>query len=296
MRRLSTVTASLALGLFLSLCAANADADDTAAIRFNRDVRPILSAKCFHCHGPDGAHREADLRLDTEEGIAQAFGKNLDDNEGWSRIASDDPELQMPPPKSPKQLTAAEKQTLQQWIQQGAKWEGHWAFVTPERPAVPVVAEGQVVNPIDAFVLDRLHGSPLKVNGEADRERLIRRVTFDLTGLPPTLAEIDAFVNDKSPDAYEKVVDRLLASKHFGERMATNWMDAARYGDTSVFHADGPRDMWPWRDWVINAYNDNMPFDQFTIEQLAGDLIPDATTSQKVATGFLRNNATTDEG
>ncbi|MCA9032992.1 MAG: hypothetical protein KDA66_19390, partial [Planctomycetaceae bacterium] len=137
MRRLSTVTASLALGLFLSLCVANADADDTAAIRFNRDVRPILSAKCFHCHGPDGAHREADLRLDTEEGIAQAFGKSLDDNEGWSRIASDDPDLQMPPPKSPKQLTAAEKQTLQQWIQQGAKWEGHWAFVTPERPSVP---------------------------------------------------------------------------------------------------------------------------------------------------------------
>ncbi|MEZ5940757.1 MAG: DUF1553 domain-containing protein [Planctomycetaceae bacterium] len=296
MRRLSLVTASLALGLFFILCASSNGADDTAAIRFNRDVRPILSAKCFHCHGPDGAHREADLRLDTEEGIAQAFGKSLDENEGWSRIASDDPELQMPPPKSPKQLTAAEKQTLQQWIEQGAKWEGHWAFVTPERPPVPEIAAGQVVNAIDAFVLDRLHGSPLKVNGEADRERLIRRVTFDLTGLPPTMAEIDAFVNDQSPDAYEKVVDRLLASKHFGERMATNWMDAARYGDTSVFHADGPRDMWPWRDWVINAYNDNMPFDQFTIEQLAGDLIPDATTSQKVATGFLRNNATTDEG
>ncbi|MCA9062435.1 MAG: DUF1553 domain-containing protein [Planctomycetaceae bacterium] len=279
-----------------------------ADVRFNRDIRPILSARCVKCHGPDAAHREADLRLDTADGVRKVFSGKLENSEGWARISSTDPDLVMPPPGSHSEMEPVEVETLKTWISNGGQWEGHWAFIPPQRPTVPdentLVSDGQIPegarnwirNPIDAFILRRALGAGLIPNGDADKERLIRRVTLDLTGLPPTLAEVDAFVSDESPDAYEKVVDRLLASPQYGERMAVVWMDAARYGDTSVFHADGKRDMWPWRDWVISAYNQNMPFDEFTIEQLAGDLIPDATTSQKLATGFLRNNATTDEG
>jgi hypothetical protein len=273
------------------------DSADNAA-RFNRDVRPILSANCFFCHGPDEKHRKADLRLDTEAGVKAAFGGDeLGEIEAWRRITSSDPDEKMPPPSSHKKLTPAEIQTLQKWIDAGASWEGHWAFLAPARPAAPTVADKDWIrSPIDAFILARLQREGLAPAEPADRERLLRRVTFDLTGLPPTIEEIDAFLADKSPGAYERVVDRLLASERYGERMALAWMDAARYGDSSVFHADGPRDMWPWRDWVIAAYNANMPFDQFTIEQLAGDLLPEATLDQKIATGFNRNNATTDEG
>ena len=269
-------------------------------IRFNRDVRPILSAKCVACHGPDDAHREADLRLDKEDGIATAFGGGLKDSEAWARIISTDPDTVMPPKDSNHELSPKELNTLKQWVDDGASWEGHWSFITPVRPIVPTIDDSQlqrwIRNPIDAFIVRQLAAQNLQPNDDADKERLLRRLTLDLTGLPPTIAEIDAFLADSSDNAYEKVVDRLLASPHYGERMTVVWMDAARYGDTSVFHADGPRDMWPWRDWVIDAYNSNKPFDQFTIEQLAGDLLPDATTEQKVATGFLRNNATTDEG
>jgi mono/diheme cytochrome c family protein len=269
-----------------------------ATPQFSRDVRPILAQNCFHCHGPDAGHRKADLRLDDETGLRQAFvPHNLEKSEGWRRIQSADPDERMPPPDSPHQLTPAQVATLRQWIEGGAGWQGHWAFVPPARPSIPVVKDASWVrHPIDAFIKARLEAEGLAPQEEADRERLLRRVTFDLTGLPPTVAEIDAFLADKSDKAYEKVVDRLLASEHYGERMALAWMDAARYGDSSVFHADGPRDMWAWRDWVIRAFNRNMPYDQFTREQLAGDLLTDATDDTRIATGFLRNNATTDEG
>jgi hypothetical protein len=269
-------------------------------VRFNRDVRPILSGKCLKCHGPDAGNREADLRFDKEDGIRHAFDGGLASSEGWTRIMSDDPDIVMPPRDSHVELTADEIATIRAWVDSGAPWEGHWSFIPPVTPELPDNSQSELRdwarNAIDAFVLNRLQAAGLQPNAEADRELLIRRVTLDLTGLPPTIEEIDAFVSDTSDAAYEKVVDRLLASPHFGERMAVSWMDAARYGDTSVFHADGQRDMWPWRDWVINAYNSNKRFDEFTREQLAGDLIPEASSDQKVATGFLRNNATTDEG
>ena len=278
-------------------------------VQFNRDVRPILSATCVKCHGPDDAHREADLRLNNEAGIRHAFDGGLAGSEGWARIVSTDPDVVMPPADSHVELEPKDVAVLKAWVEAGAPYQGHWSFIAPTRSPVPfaAVAKGGqdavddsvsswIRNPIDAFIMQRLLQEGLKPNSDADKERLLRRVTLDLTGLPPTISEIDAFLADTSETAYEAVVDRLLASPHFGERMAVAWMDAARYGDTSVFHADGPRDMWPWRDWVIDAYNSNKPFDQFTLEQLAGDQLPGSTTPQKVATGFLRNNATTDEG
>lgn len=268
-------------------------------VRFNRDIRPVLSTSCVKCHGPDEEHRGADLRLDTEEGVKYAFAGGLEESEAWSRITSDDEDVVMPPPDSHVDLKPEQVTLLKGWIEAGAAYEGHWSFIPPESPTVPVADgpdSGWIRNPIDAFVLKALRAKGLHPNQDADRERLLRRVTLDLTGLPPTLDEIDAFMADEADDAYERVVDRLLASRHFGERMAVVWMDAARYGDTSVFHADGPRDMWAWRDWVIDSYNSNKPFSQFTVEQLAGDLLPESDVSQQVATGFLRNNATTDEG
>lgn len=266
-------------------------------VRFNRDIRPILSNHCFQCHGPDEAHREADLRLDEESGLRSGFGDSLTTSPAWQRIISDDPDEVMPPPAASLDLKPEQRAILKRWIEQGAEWEGHWSFIPPRKPDLPAVQSADwTKNPIDFFILARLEAEGLSPAAAADRERLLRRVTLDLTGLPPTVQEIDEFLADDSPDAYEKVVDRLLASQHFGERMALNWMDAARYGDTSVFHADGPRDMWPWRDWVIESYNANKPFDQFTIDQLAGDLVDNPSSDQLVATGFLRNNASTDEG
>ncbi len=271
-----------------------AHADD---VQFNRDVRPILSAHCFHCHGPDDAKREADLRLDESEGIELAFEGGLQKSTAWGRITSNDPDIKMPPAEAHKDLKPKQVETLKKWIAQGAEFEGHWSFIPPTKPDLPKSSHSNWgTNPIDAFILAKLEANGLTPNDEAAKERLIRRVTLDLTGLPPTIKEIDAFLADEAENAYEKVVDRLLTSPHYGERMAVMWMDAARYGDTSVFHADGPRDMWPWRDWVIDAYNNNKSFKDFTVEQLAGDLIPEGTTEQKLASGFLRNNATTDEG
>ncbi|MDG2383832.1 MAG: DUF1553 domain-containing protein [Pirellulaceae bacterium] len=280
----------LALGCSISL--------GNDLIQFNRDVRPILSNNCFQCHGPDEQHREAELRLDGQEGIEAAFGSaGLAESEGWKRIISSDSDLQMPPPESHKELSTTEINILKRWIEQGGRWQDHWSFVAPQRPTIPQTSlDKWVINPIDAFVANRMESRGLSPSPPAERARWLRRVTFDLTGLPPTVEQIDDFLNDRSMDAYERVVDRLLESDHFGERMALAWMDAARFGDTSVYHADGPRDMWPWRDWVIRAYNNNLPFDRFTIEQIAGDLLPDSTIDQKVAAGFNRNHGTTDEG
>ncbi|MFT4550927.1 MAG: hypothetical protein ACI8XO_003394 [Verrucomicrobiales bacterium] len=285
------------LPIFLLVFVASAQA---AKIEFNRDVRPILSNNCFYCHGPDENHRKADLRLDNRAGaIEERKGDRaidptaLSDSELIHRILSTDEDEMMPPPETHHKLTAAEKQTLKEWVEQGAEYQDHWSFIAPEKSPVP---QNGAAHPIDAFLLEQVKSAGLGPLPAASKETLIRRVSLDLTGLPPTPAEVDAFVADPSPDAYGKLVDRLLASPHYGERMTLDWMDAARYGDSSVMHADGPRDMWPWRDWVIKAYNDNMPFDQFTIEQLAGDLLPDATNQQKIASGFNRNHATSDEG
>ncbi|MGE4551302.1 MAG: DUF1549 domain-containing protein, partial [Opitutales bacterium] len=273
-------------------------------VKFNRDVRPILSSNCFHCHGPSKKDRKAKLRLDLEEsafadreGTRAVVAGNLKDSELWHRITNKDPDDLMPPPESKKKLTAREVATLRKWIEQGAKWEGHWSFIPVKKTELPAVRnKNWGSNPIDRFILAKLEANGLQPSAEADRRTLVRRLSFDLTGLPPTPEEVHAFLADKSDQAYEKVVDRLLASEEYAERMTLVWMDAARYGDTSVFHDDGPRTMWPWRDWVLNAYDGNMPFDQFSIEQLAGDLLPEATMRQKIASGFNRNHATTDEG
>jgi hypothetical protein len=276
-----------------------------AEIEFNRDVRPILSNYCFHCHGPDSHSRKAGLRLDTYEGatldndgIQAVVPGDLAASELIARIKSADPDEIMPPPESKKEMSAAEIKILEKWIKSGAEYQEHWAFMPPKKAKLPKqsVFGKWGHNEIDRFVHQELRDAKLKPQKEADKARLLRRVSLDLTGLPPTPEELSAFLADKSSDAYEKAVDRLLASPHYGERMTLAWMDAARYGDSSVMHADGPRFMWPWRDWVIDAYNNNLPFDQFAIEQLAGDLMPNATPQQKLATGFNRNHATSDEG
>jgi hypothetical protein len=273
-------------------------------INFNRDVRPILSSKCFQCHGPSAKSRKAKLRLDIEEsalsdrdGVRAIVPLDISKSELWHRIVAKDEDEVMPPPESKKSMSPEEISILKQWIEEGAKWEKHWSFTKLDKPTPPEVSNpGWCRNPIDRFVLKNLDQRKLKPSPEADRRTLIRRLYLDLTGLPPSPAEINGFLKDQAPDAYEHLVDRLLASNEYAERMTLVWMDAARYGDTSVFHDDGPRTMWPWRDWALNAYKNNMPFDQFTIEQLAGDLLPESTVEQKIASGFNRNHATTDEG
>jgi hypothetical protein len=276
-----------------------------APIDFNRDIRPILSENCFRCHGPDEGERKARLRLDTREGALKELRSgghavvpgHAAKSALIERITSADLKERMPPLTSKKHLTAQQIDLLKRWIDQGAKWSEHWAFVTPSRPALPQVAnKNWPRNAIDHFILARLEKEGLKPSPEADRVRLIRRVTLDLTGLPPTPAEVDAFLADTSPNAYEKVVDRLLASPHFGERLAVDWLDAARYADTHGYHIDAGRDMTRWRDWVIDAFNKNLPFDRFTVEQIAGDLLPGATLEQKVASGFNRNHMINFEG
>ena len=266
-------------------------------VSFNRDIRPILSSKCFFCHGPSEKSRKADLRLDlSEEAFATAFTKgSLEDSEAWHRIISDDKDEIMPPPEFKKELTKSEINIIKQWIESGAEWEDHWSYLPVTKPKNNAKSNW-IINDIDKFILSELKKQNLRPSQQADKRTLIRRLYFDLTGLPPTISDINNFLNDKSANAYENLVDKLLASESYAERMTLVWMDAARYGDTSVFHDDGPRTMWPWRDWVLNAYKSNMPFDQFSIEQLAGDLLPNATLSQKIASGFNRNHATTDEG
>ena len=274
-------------------------------IDFDRDVRPILSEHCFTCHGPDASKLKAGLRMDRKEsvfgtlesGAIPVVAGNLEQSELVRRIRSHDQDDVMPPPDG-KPLSPTQIQTLLNWIGQGAPWANHWAFETIQAPLVPKenLAPGMVSNPIDAFVLAKLRIEGLSQAPRETKEKWIRRVSLDLTGLPPSIQEVRDFLNDDSPTSFETVVDRLLGSQHFGERMAMPWLDLARYGDTSGYHNDSLRDMWLWREWVINAFNANMPFDQFTIEQLAGDLIPNATIQQKVASGFHRNVMTSDEG
>jgi len=280
--------------LFASL----AHAGTQPRVDFDRDIRPILADNCFACHGPDEAKRKAKLRLDVRAGLADAVRPgNPAASELIRRISSDDEAELMPPPKSGKKLSAAQRNMLRRWVEQGADWSEHWAYVKPVRPQLPTVSNVRWVrNPIDHFVLARLEREGLKPSPDADRVTLLRRLTLDLTGLPPSPAEVSAFVADTSPDAYERQVDRLLASPHFGERMALDWLDAARYADTHGYHIDSGRDMTRWRDWVINAFNRNMPFDRFTIEQIAGDLLPAATVDQKIASGFHRNHMINYEG
>ena len=276
----------------------------SAEVKFNQDIRPILSDKCFHCHGPDEADREANLRLDTPDGILTDLGgyfaivpNNPEASEVYKRIIHPDPDERMPPLSMHKNLSEAEIALIKQWIAEGATWQDHWSFEPISQEQAPqVVKKDWVTNPIDNFVLKRLEQEKLTPAIEADKHTLIRRVSFDLTGMPASQAQISAFVNDQSANAYEKLVDNLLASPAYGEHRAQYWLDAARYTDTHGFHFDNYRSIWPYRDWVVNAFNKNMPFDQFSVEQLAGDLLPNATLDQKVASGFNRNNPTTHEG
>lgn len=279
-----------------------------AKIEFNRDVRPILSDTCFHCHGPDVAERKGKLRLDIrEEALKPAKSGSLaivpgkpDESELIARVFTSDEDDLMPPTKLHKPLSKAQQETLRQWIAEGAEYQGHWAFIAPTTPPVPKLENpahtARVVNPVDAFILARLENEKLQPSPLADKATLIRRVTLDLTGLPPAVADVEAFLKDSSPQAYEHVVDRLLASDQYGEHMARQWLDFARYADSHGFQTDSSRQMWPWRDWVIRAFNTNLPFDQFTVQQIAGDLLPNPTRDQVVATGFNRNHRLNGEG
>ena len=275
-------------------------------VGFNRDVRPILADNCFACHGPDANHRKAGLRLDTKEGLFEKTAKHepavvpgkLKESELWSRVTTTNLDDRMPPEDSHKELKPEQIAKLKEWILAGAPWQGHWAFIKPERPVVPRIqgSKSKTQNPIDAFVLAKLKEKGLKPNNEADKRTLMRRVSLDLTGLPPKPDDLAAFLNDNSPDAYSKLVKRLLASPRYGEHRARYWLDAARYADTHGLHFDNYREMWPYRDWVIKAFNRNMPFDRFTLVQLAGDLLDNPDRDDLVATGFERCNMTTNEG
>ena len=291
----------LAAGLLQTTLGATVGTAAEKPIRFDRDIRPLLSEHCFACHGP--GKQEAGLRLDD----GPATLATLDSGERAivpgdtaasaliARIVATDPDTVMPPPHFHKELSAAQKDLLTRWIASGAPYEQHWSFRKIVRPEVPA-APGDPGNPIDRFLEARVAAEGLPLNAEADRPTLIRRVSFALTGLPPTPEEVAAFVADPAPDAYDKLVDRLLVSPHHGEEMARHWLDVARYADTHGLHLDNERHMWAYRDWVVKAFNDNLPFDQFTILQLAGDLLPGATREQQTATGFSRCNVTTSEG
>jgi hypothetical protein len=295
----------------LFACLLAAPPEPARKIEFNRDIRPVLSDNCYTCHGPAKSTRKANLRFDSEEsakedrGGYRAIAAGMPaESELLKRVTSADNSKRMPPPSTNKKLSQRQIELLRQWIAEGAVWQQHWAFIAPQRPTPPVVEnKSWPKNPIDQFILSRLEREGLPPMPEASPETLIRRVTLDLTGLPPTLAEIDDFLKDcasaepQAKDrAYRKVVERLLASPHYGERMVLDWLDAARYSDTNGYQTDGTRAMWPWRDWAIDAFNKNMPFDQFTIEQIAGDLLPKPTIPQKVATGFHRNHMLNGEG
>jgi len=273
----------------------------TNAIQFNRDVRPILSDNCFRCHGPDSGNRKAKLRLDRREDAIEhgaLIPGKPEESELVARIFNDNPDDLMPPPESHRTLSTAQRQLLRDWVAQGATYEPHWSYIPPQRPAVPLVyeANSKNLNPIDAFIRQELSAARISASPEADRRTLLRRLSLDLIGLPPTAAEVAAFLKDKSANAYEKQVDRLLASPHFGERMAVGWLDLARYADTVGYHGDQNQRVFPYRDYVINAFNANLPFDQFTREQLAGDLLPNPTVTQRTATAFNRLNMMTREG
>jgi hypothetical protein len=293
------------VGLLLVATVAPAADGPSAPIDFVRDVRPILADKCFACHGPDESKREAGLRLDIAEGATAVLESGSraivpgqpDDSDLVFRITAEEAELKMPPETSGKTLKPSEIETLRAWVEQGGEYKVHWAFVPPRRPALPAVGDPSwCANPIDFFVLARLEAEGLAPSPEADRTTLIRRLSLDLTGLPPTPEEVDAFVADASPEAMKDLVDRLLASPRYGERWARPWLDAARYADSDGYEKDKQRQVWFFRDWVVNALNRDLPYDQFIIDQLAGDERPDATQDQVVATGFLRNSMINEEG
>ncbi|WP_298863559.1 PSD1 and planctomycete cytochrome C domain-containing protein [uncultured Gimesia sp.] len=292
------------MGLVVFLLLPNqADAEEKK-VSFNRDIRPILSRNCFQCHGPDSTHREADLRLDLEESVKKTSGAELiirpgqpDQSLLFERITSNDPDLVMPPADSGKSLKPSEIQMIKQWIEEGAPWSKHWAYLKPQSTSVPKVKnQNWPLNWIDHFILARLEEQKLQPAEEADKITLIRRLSFDLTGLPPTPEEVNQFVKDQSRQSYEQLVDRLLASPHYGERMAMYWLDLVRFADTVGYHGDQDHHISPYRDYVIRAFNENLPFDQFTREQLAGDLLPNSTLQQKVATGYNRVLQTSHEG
>ena len=299
------------LVVLLLLAACSQSSTDPSAlpttVDYNWHIKPVLSDRCYKCHGPDDQVRKAELRLDTQAG---AYGVSRDDstqriiepgNAAASllveHISSEDPQRRMPPPESNLSLTTREIALIKRWIDQGADWKPHWAFTPPTRPTLPEVRNEQWARgPIDYFILDGIESAGLNPSEEADRTKLLRRVTFDLTGLPPTPTELTAFLNDTREDAYERLVEELLARPTYGERMTSMWLDIARYADTHGYQDDRPRTMWPWRDWVVRAFNENLPYDDFVIWQIAGDLLPDATFEQRLATGFNRNHAITQEG
>ncbi len=311
----SAVVPGLALwGLLWMLSILSSCKDQTQSTRqrlpdqvdFNFHIRPILSDRCFACHGPDEKAREAELilcekahaykLLDSAANHYVIKPGDLQRSELYQRIVSEDDEFMMPPPESNLALSDYERQLIKRWIKQGAEWKPHWSFITPQRNPLPRVRKADwPENPIDYFILARLEDLGKKPSTKATKAKLLRRLSFDLTGLPPTPEAIDAFIADPSPDAYEKVVDQLLASSAYGERLASEWMDLSRYAETNGIHHDFERNMWPWRDWVIQAFADNMPYDQFVTWQLAGDLLPDPTYEQKLATAFNRNHRTTQE-
>ncbi|MBI1248106.1 DUF1553 domain-containing protein [bacterium] len=289
----------------VALCAQAAQAEDASKVDFNRDIRHLLADRCYACHGPDEKHREGGVRFDlAESALAKADSGETpivpgkpDESELIARLISTDEDVRMPPPDSNKKLSAEEIELFRKWIEQGANFQTHWSFVVPEKKEAPSVDfPGWDKTEIDHFLGARLKQEGLQPKTEANKRTLIRRVTFTLTGLPPTPEEVENFLKDDSANAYEKVVDRLLASPHYGEHMARYWLDAARYGDTHGLHLDNYREMWMYRDWVIKAFNDNKPYDVFTTEQLAGDLLPNASWDQQVASGFNRCNVTTNEG
>ncbi len=298
MKSQMNVVSLLAVWLWLVAKPAQADVD------FNREIRPILSENCFACHGPDKGKRKAKLRLDIRQGATADFGGHAavvpgipERSELVRRIFSRDPDEVMPPPDGLKKLSENQKQLLQTWVREGAPWADHWSFVLPKRVPLPKTTNRQWPrNAIDQFILARLESENLEPSPEADERTLLRRASFDLVGLPPTATDVEAFSADITPDAYEKVVERLLSSQHYGERMAMQWLDVVRYGDTVGYHGDQTQNIWPYRDYVIKSFNQNKPFDQFTIEQLSGDLLPNASVEQKVASGFNRLNMTTEEG
>ena len=275
-------------------------------IDFNFHVNPILSDKCFACHGPDDKQRKANLRLDTKEGLYQMTEDlikrvidldKLEESEMIRRIFHENKSIVMPPPESNLSLSDYEKNILKKWILQGAEWKKHWSFIKPEKPEIPQIENNQwVKNEIDIFIAKNIENQNLEFSKTESKEILLRRLYFDIVGLPPSIDDIDQFLNDKSENSYEKVVDELLKSQNYGERMASIWMDIARYGDSHGYQDDTERTMWPWRDWVIHAYNKNLPYDEFITWQLAGDLIPNATKEQIIATGFNRNHKITQEG
>ena len=285
-------------------CASGRAADQASSVNFARDVRPILANNCFHCHGPDAAERKADLRLDIWESAGDLHGaqavidsKNPDKSELLKRITTEDADEHMPPADSGKMLRPDQVKILQQWVKGGGKYEQHWAFVAPKRPEVPTVKnQAWVRNPIDAFVLARLEHEGLEPTPSANSNTLLRRMSLDLVGLPPSLDELAAFERDGGERAYQREIERLLASPHYGERWGRIWLDVARYADSDGFEKDKPRFVWMYRDWVINALNQDMPYNEFVIEQIAGDLLPHPTQDQMVATGFLRNSMINEEG